>query len=83
MLGLLFAVIGAAAQSVKETCTTTVPAENWANKELYYKDIMDGVPVEQRMKNLKKGKYKLSPEELNKKKKSVNNNNNGYHRYTL
>ena len=38
----------------------TIPAENWANKELYNKDIMDGVPIEQRMKNLKNGKYKMT-----------------------
>lgn len=47
-------------QLIKESCQPTIPAENWANKELYYKDMMDGVPVEQRMKNLENGKYKLT-----------------------
>ena len=62
MFDLLFVVsiIGAVVQIVKESCTPTIPAENWANKELYHKDIMDGVSVEQRMKNLKDGKYKLT-----------------------
>lgn len=46
-------------QGFKEACQPTIPAENWANKELYYKDMVDGVPVEQRMKNLENGKYKL------------------------
>lgn len=46
-------------QLIKESCQPTIPAENWANKELYYKDMMDGVPIEQRMKNLENGKYKL------------------------
>ena len=61
MLDLLFLVplVGATVQAIKESCTQTIPAENWANKELYHKDIMDGVPIEQRMKNLKNGKYKF------------------------
>ena len=60
MLGLLFVVslIGTCSQLIKENYASTIPAENWANKELYYKDIMDGVSAEERMKNLKNGKYK-------------------------
>jgi hypothetical protein len=46
-------------QVVKESFERPVPAENWANKELYHKDMMDGVSIEQRMKNLENGKYKL------------------------
>lgn len=62
MFDILFAVsiIGAAAQIFKESYTKTIPAENWANKKLYHDDIMNGVSVEQRMKNLENGKYKLS-----------------------
>lgn len=52
--------VGGMMQAVKEACQPVVPAENWANKELYYKDLADGIPVEQRMKNLKNGKYKLN-----------------------
>lgn len=60
MFDLLFitSIIGTVAQAIKEVCTPVIPAENWANEELYHKDIMDGVSVEQRMKNLKNGKYK-------------------------
>ena len=47
-------------QGVKEKSEPTIPAENWANKKLYYQDLMNGVSVEQRMKNLKNGKYKLT-----------------------
>ena len=47
-------------QAIKEACEPVIPAENWANKELYHKDLMNGVPAEQRMKNLKNGKYKLT-----------------------
>lgn len=57
--GLFIAsLIGSLFQGVKESCEPTIPAENWANKELYYQDLMDGVSVEQRMRNVKNGKYK-------------------------
>jgi hypothetical protein len=61
MFDLLFviSIIGTAMRIVKEVCTKPIPAENWANKELYHKDIMDGVSIEQRMSNLENGKYKL------------------------
>ena len=61
MFDALFAVsiVGSAVQAIKEACEPVIPAENWANKELYYKDLMDGVPIEQRMKNLENGRYKM------------------------
>ena len=61
MFDLLFivSIVGSVVQAVKEACTPTIPAENWANEELYRKDIMNSVSVEQRMKNLKNGKYRL------------------------
>lgn len=59
--GLLIAsLLGAIVDGIKTAFVPTIPAENWANKELYYKDLMDGVSVEQRMKNVKNGKYKLA-----------------------
>lgn len=59
--GLFIAsIICSCVQAVKEKLEPTIPAENWANKELYHKDLMAGVSVEQRMKNLKNGKYKLT-----------------------
>lgn len=59
LLGLV-ALVGTCCQAIKEACTPTVPAENWANKDLYYHDLMSGVSVEQRMKNLRNGKYRLT-----------------------
>lgn len=53
-------LIGACYQVIKEAFEPTIPAENWGNKELYHKDLMDGVSIEQRMKNLQNGKYKLT-----------------------
>lgn len=59
LLGLV-SILGTGYQLIKEACEPTIPAENWANKELYHQDIMNGVSVEQRMKNVKNGKYKLT-----------------------
>lgn len=56
----IVSLIGTCIQGIKNAFEPTIPAENWANKELYHKDLMDGVSVEQRMKNLKNGKYKLT-----------------------
>ena len=56
----ILSIVGTVVQATKEACTKPIPAENWANKELYHKDIMDGVSIEQRMKNLENGKYKLT-----------------------
>ncbi len=56
----VLSIVGTCVEAIKESFTPTIPAENWANKELYNKDIIDGVSVEQRMKNLKNGKYKLT-----------------------
>jgi len=47
-------------QAIKEKLTPTIPAENWANRELYHQDLMNGISSEERMKNLKNGKYKLT-----------------------
>lgn len=61
MFDVLFivSIVGGVAQAVKETFEPVVPAENWANKELYHEDIMNGVPIDQRMKNLENGKYRV------------------------
>ena len=74
MFDLLFitSIIGSTVRVIKEANTKTVPAENWANKELYYKDIADGIPVKQRLKNLENGKYKLT-EDYQKPHKDPNN----------
>ena len=55
----IVSIVGSVVQAIKDACEPVVPAENWANKELYHKDLMDGVPIEQRMKNVKEGKYRM------------------------
>lgn len=57
---LIVSLIGSVVQGIKEKFEPVVPAENWANKELYHQDLMNGVSAEQRMKNVKNGKYKLT-----------------------
>ena len=56
----IVSLIATCVQGIKEALEPTIPAENWANKELYHKDVMANIPIEQRMKNLKNGKYKLT-----------------------
>ena len=55
----IVSLIGTGYQAIKEGCQPTIPAENWANKELYYQDVANGASPEQLSKNLKNGKYKL------------------------
>lgn len=58
--GLFIAsLVSSCCQVIKEKLEPAIPAENWANKELYHQDLMNGVSAEQRMKNVKNGKYKL------------------------
>lgn len=56
----LASLIGTCFRGIKEAFEPTIPAENWANKELYHQDLMNGVSAEQRMKNVKNGKYRLT-----------------------
>ena len=60
MLNGLFiaSLIGTCIELVKEAYEPTIPAENWGNKELIYKDRMNGVSEKQFYKNLANGKYK-------------------------
>lgn len=54
----IVSLIGGIVQLIKENTQKTIPAENFANKELYYKDMVAGVSIEDRMKNLENGKYR-------------------------
>ena len=62
--GLFIAsLIASVVEGVGNARIKPIPAENWENKDLYYKDIMSGMSPEQRMENLKNGKYKLTQKE--------------------
>ena len=39
LLGLV-SILGTGYQLIKESFEPTIPAENWANKELYHKDLI-------------------------------------------
>lgn len=59
LLGLV-SLVGSCYYAIKDAFEPTIPAENWANKDLYHQDLMNGISVEQRMKNVKNGKYKIT-----------------------
>lgn len=47
---------------IREVFEKPIPAENWENKELYHQDIMNGVPIEKRLKYAKQGRYCIPKE---------------------
>lgn len=55
----IFSIIGTIIQGIKEATEPTIPAENWANKELIRKDRMNGISEKEFSRNLANGKYKL------------------------
>lgn len=57
---LITSLITNCIQGIKTATTPTIPAENWANRELYNKDLMSGMDGKQLMKNVENGKYKLT-----------------------
>ena len=59
--GLFIAsLIGTCYQAIKEACQPTIPAENWANKELIHQDRMAGISEKEFTRNLANGKYKVT-----------------------
>ena len=44
---------------IKEATEKPVPLENWKNKDLYYKDIRNGVSGAELSRNLRNGKYRI------------------------
>lgn len=56
--GLFIAsLIGTAVKGIKDAFTPTIPAKNWANKELQYQDQMNGMSEKEILNNVKKGRY--------------------------
>lgn len=56
----IMSLVGGCIQLIKESCEPVVLAENWANNKLYYQDVANNIPIEQRMKNLENGKYRMT-----------------------
>lgn len=44
---------------ISEASKKPIPSENWANEELEYEDIMNGVPMEEIIERARDGRYKL------------------------
>ena len=59
-LGGIFAIFYMLLGGIKEKFEPTIPAENWANKELYHKDMMSGMSQKELMRNVRNGKYRQS-----------------------
>jgi len=59
MFDALFSIslIGTCVQAIKDAMRPTITAEQWGNKELIYEDVMNGVSVQQQIKNAQNGKY--------------------------
>lgn len=56
--GLFIAsLVSTVVQGVKDAFTPTIPAENWANKELQYRDRMNGMSEKEIIKNAERGRY--------------------------
>lgn len=56
----VFSIISTIAQLIKEGTAPTIPAENWANKELIRQDRMRGISEKEFSRNLANGKYRLT-----------------------
>lgn len=59
MFDLIFAasVVITCVNGIKNAMKPTITAEQWGNTELVHKDIMNGVSVEQQIKNAHNGRY--------------------------
>ena len=55
--GGIFAIFSMLFGGIKETLTPTIPAENWANKDLIYQDRMNGMSEKEILKNAQRGRY--------------------------
>ena len=75
MSGGLIAIVLMLCLWLREKLTPAIPPENFENSELYYQDIVNGVPFEQCQENIKNGRYKApkyrkEPHEESKNEKS-------------
>lgn len=70
IIGILFA----SKELIKEKCTPVIPAENWQNRELIQKDILNpDCSNNQFMKNLANGKYRKPEQAVEPHRDSAGN----------
>lgn len=65
-MGLVLVIIIVLGFCLHEKLTPEIPVENWANKDLIYKDRMSGMSEKEILRNVKMGKYRL-PKDSEKK----------------
>ena len=58
-MGLVIVILLVLGIWLYEKLTPTIPAENWVNKDLIYKDRMAGLSEKEILKNAERGKYRL------------------------
>ena len=73
LVALLTTGIPLANEKIGQALEPEVPAENWANRDLYYKDMVAGMSAEERMRNLHKGRYRFSMQYLEPHRDPVDN----------
>jgi hypothetical protein len=60
--GGIFAILYMLFGGIKEKCEPSIPAENWANKELLHQDEMSGMSDKEILKNAYRGRYHIPKE---------------------
>lgn len=55
-------LIGSCVEAVKTAFTPTIPTENWANQKLMQEDYAKGMTHEEKLKNVKNGRYYIKAE---------------------
>lgn len=65
-MGLVLVIIIVLGFWLHEKLTPEIPAENWANKDLIYKDRMSGMSEKEILRNVEQGKYRLSKDSQKK-----------------
>lgn len=65
-MGLVFVILLMLGFWLHEKLTPTIPAENWANKDLIYKDRMSGMSEKEILRNVERGKYRIPKDEQKK-----------------
>ena len=58
-MGLVVVILLMLGVWLHEKLTPTIPAENWANEDLIYRDRMSGMSEKEILKNVESGKYRL------------------------
>lgn len=61
--GLFIAsLVSTVVQGIRDAFTPTIPAENWANKDLQYQDRMNGMSEKEIIRNAERGRYIVTEE---------------------